>query len=50
VANAAIIVPLAREIDQMFVCFRKFKGHGWDEWNNLADTLAVRADIFKRKR
>jgi ribonuclease HI len=41
VANAEIIGPLARLIDQHTVGFRKIKGHSHDERNDLADSSAV---------
>jgi hypothetical protein len=42
VENAEIIMPLAKEIDQRNVGFQKVKMHSHDQWNDLADSLAVK--------
>jgi hypothetical protein len=49
VANAAIIEPLARDFDQGIVGFRKIKGHSGDEWNDLAERLAVKGQDLHAK-
>jgi ribonuclease HI len=49
VISAAIMGPLAREVDQRWVYFLEIKGHSSDERNDLADKLMMKARYLQAK-
>ncbi len=50
VANRDLWEPLVDEVRSRDIGFRWVKGHGGDEWNDLADRLAVEAAVTQRAR